>query len=224
MILRLARNSRDDDADLRQSYRQRLDEILESDRAGSGGQDPLMEPVTAASPVMTAMTEFSPPAAVAVHETAPTVFSQGPGVRQDEPAPAAAESADKTRNSAADTLSQVAEKLALSLVEGLAAIMNSQEQRRATEADRLEKRFETLRMTIQSQTELISGLAATNERLLRNQQTVEQRLNNQAQVIRELNSLAAAQQSRWNAYQAAVDKLKEINNLPVLLAQLPDDL
>ena len=222
MILRLARNSRDGDADLRQSYRQRLDEILESDRSVSG-QEPAVEPVAAAAPVE-APSGPGRPATYVAEEPVPGGAAKEFTAPPEEPRMEAAEPLEEPESSVVDTLGAVAEKLALSLVEGLVAVMSNQEKRRAAEAARLDKRLEALRVTIQSQTELISGLAAANDRLLRNQQHVQQRLDSQAQVIRELNAMAAAQQNRWNAYRAAVDKLKEIKDLPPLPARLPDNL
>ncbi|HSW50970.1 MAG TPA: hypothetical protein VLH09_12380 [Bryobacteraceae bacterium] len=111
MFLKLAKNSRSADADLRESYRQRLNEIFESGRSDDGIQEPLLEPVEPVEPA-------APPQMVSAPEPA--------GTGEDRPAPAA------------DPLSQTAERVARSLTYGLVAILNGQERRRGVEVARLE--------------------------------------------------------------------------------------
>ena len=247
------------DEDLREAYRQRLNELFESGRTGGDSQEPLLEPVTPVMPVAPRV-ELELPVLVRTQDPVPPT----PPRQVDTPPKAdASDPVEESTAGASDALSQAAEKVARSLTQGLVAIMNGQERRRSADAARLEavvadtqkareeigeiresvraqqrliegqvlaaisridERLEALHNTLQSQAEVIAGLRAGNDGLLRNQQAVQQRLDNQADVIRELMSSAAAQQNRWSQYRSAVDKLKEITDVSTLPVRLPDNL
>ena len=70
----------------------------------------------------------------------------------------------------------------------------------------------------------LARLGSANDGLSRNQQAAPQRLDHQADVIRDLTSAVTAQQNRWSQYRSAVKKLKEITDSSSLPARLPDNL
>jgi uncharacterized phage infection (PIP) family protein YhgE len=250
------------DEDLRESYRQRLNEIFESGRTGGDSQEPLLEPVTTVVPAAPRV-ELELPVLVRTQDPVPPT----PPRQVDTPTMAdasdLAEEVEESTAGASEALGEAAEKVARSLTQGLAAIMSGQERQRSADAARLDavvtdtqkareevgelresvqaqqrliegqvsatisrinERLETLLNTLQAQAEVIAGLRAGNDGLLRNQEAVQQRLDNQADVIRELTSAAEAQQNRWSQYRSAVDKLKEITDVSTLPVRLPDNL
>jgi hypothetical protein len=262
VILKLANNSRLVDGELRESYRQRLNEIFESARTSSDGEEPQLVPVIPAVP-SAASVDPEQPAPVWTDASIPHQAPGQPSRTPEAVLPVPASPVEEKPAGANDALGEAAERMARALTQSLVAIVDVQERRRSAEAARLEAVvgdtqklgeelgelrdstrtqqsliegqilaatsridacLDVLRTTLQSQAAIIAGLASTNDGLTRNQQAFQQRLDNQADVIRELTSAAAAQQDRWSQYRSAVDKLKEITDLSNLPVRLPDNL
>jgi len=89
---------------------------------------------------------------------------------------------------------------------------------------RIGSSLERLEQTVQSQAEAIAGLSSAKEGLLRSQEGVHQRLDAQAEAVRDLSAAASAQQDRWAEYRSAVERLREITEVPSLPVQLPENL
>jgi uncharacterized protein YoxC len=84
--------------------------------------------------------------------------------------------------------------------------------------------LERLDKTLQSQAEAIAGLSSVKEGLLQSQQAVHQRLDTQAEAVRDLSAAVSAQQDRWAQYRSAVERLRDITEVPSLPVQLPENL
>ena len=53
---------------------------------------------------------------------------------------------------------------------------------------------------------------------------IDQRLDAQAEVVRELSDVVGVQRDRWTQYRSAVEKLREITDVTSQPMQLPENL
>jgi 2C-methyl-D-erythritol 2,4-cyclodiphosphate synthase len=261
VIVKFNRNSRGADADLRESYRQRLNEIFEAGKSnGGGGSVPapspsLMPPVTEQDLEPLVLVRTEEPAAPCAE------------IRQPPPEKAAAPEATprlvEEETPPADVFSKAAERVTQSMVEFWTSVMQSLDSRRQEEEARLqaacedlkrvqgevaelreqiaarergmeaqvaevlgriEQRLERLDKGVQSQARAIADLGAAGERRDQAQHALQQRLDAQAEAVRDLNNAFGAQQSRWSQYRSAVERLREITDVPGLPVQLPENL
>jgi hypothetical protein len=222
VILRIAKSTRPADADLRESYRQRLNEIFDLSRSSVDIQEPLLEPVTTVVPVE-ARVELNTPT---VNRRANPVQPAAPSPEELAPVPTG--TTPDALPPAADTLGQAAERVAMSLIQGLAAIMGGQERRRSAEIAKIEAIMADTQNARDEVSEL-RDLVRAQQRLIEEQvaaaiSRIDGRLNSQAEVIRDLSGSVSSQQSRWSEYRAAVEKLKTLTEVSNLPAHLPDNL
>ena len=259
MIMQFNRNSREADADLRESYRQRLNEIFDAGRFDGGGSSaPLQPSAPPAPPVLDE--DLEPVILVRTEEPAAPIPGAKP-VRMQEPA--VPPRPEESKAMADDVLEKAAERVTKSLIEFWSSAVGSFERRHQEANSRLEaatndlgrlqgevaelreflgterrsletqvlaaltridQRLETLDNAVQSQAQAVAALGASNERLEQAQQASKQRLDTQADAVRELGNAVGVQQARWADYRAAVEKLREITDVQSQPVQLPENL
>ncbi|MCC7175890.1 MAG: hypothetical protein IT159_11900 [Bryobacterales bacterium] len=127
------------------------------------------------------------------------------------------------REAASSELKQVQEELAelRGVVEGQQRLVETQV---AAALARLEQHLEALDKTIHVQAQTLDLLGSSGERMEQAQQAVQQRLDAQAGVVRELAGAVADHQRRWPQYRAALEKLRELTEAPGHPVHLPENL
>jgi hypothetical protein len=203
VFFRSAKSSGAMDAQLRESYRRRLDEIFASS-AETGA-----EPEPPSYSTATALADPEPEAeAVLPGEPPPCV-------------PVVVERLAEAPRATGVELHQASEKIALNLTACWSAAMRDMERRRETEVSR---RLESLARATESQAEGLEKLRATVAQVLEAQRATQSQLDTQVELVRQLGATAGAQQSTLNQYRSAVERLRDVAAAPCLPVTLPDNL
>jgi regulator of replication initiation timing len=263
VFVKFNRNSRSADADLRESYRQRLTEILEAGKPGGGGGLALPPETSPLDMPQTTEKEIEPVVLVRTEEPATASAEIGQVPLEEAVAAAVPPQPEQSETLVTDAFDKAAERVTESLAGFWSSVMQSLDrqrqagdarlqaacndltrvqgevaelrdligaQRRSTETQvlealaRIDKRLEALDKAVQSQAEAVARLISDNQRLEQAQQAVRQRLDTQADAVRDLTSAVGVQQGRWAQYRSAVEKLREITDVPSVPVQLPTNL
>ena len=240
MIQMFSKTSQTTEADLRESYRQRLNEILGSPVKASppipaAVEPPAVQPVPVPTPVPVVV-EAPPPPVVSIVEPPPppAVVNIVEPVPAPPPAPCQPESQD--------IFGRAAQNLAKSLTECWLGTMDEVERLRAVDQAKLDAsttELKSVRAELDALRATVTGEAAhaakTEQAVVRQQQLLDlqvltaiaqigQRLDAQADAIRSLCTSAEAESHRRDQLRSTLEQLREAVNATPQPVPLPRNL
>jgi hypothetical protein len=236
-----SKTSQTTEADLRESYRQRLNEILGSPVKASPPIPAAVEPPAAQPAPAPVVAEAPPPIVVNAVEPPPPPPPAPVVMNTVEPAPAAPPPAP-SQPEQPDIFGRAAQNLAKSLTECWLGTMDEVERLRAVDQAKLDAstaELKNVRAELDALRATVTGEAAraakTEQAVVRQQQLLDlqvltaiaqigQRLDAQADAIRSLCTSAEAESHRRDQLRSTLEQLREAVNATPQPVPLPRNL